>query len=90
MMLYIYTKIYCAKIRRFYGKNLASRCLFTCRRGWSGGAKVLDKLSVHGRPTRLDDSRARAYCACNRCGWGLLGHFFSHLSGMVGWCDGAG
>ena len=30
-------------------------------------------------------SRARAYCACNRCGWGLFGHFtllypFSPLS----------
>ena len=47
--------------------------------GWSGGAKVLGKLSVPGRPTSLDDSRARAYCACSRCGWGLFGHFFSHL-----------
>ena len=27
--------------------------------GWSGGAKVLGKLSVSGRPTSLDDSRAR-------------------------------
>ena len=41
-------------------------------------------------------SRARAYCACSRCGWGLFGHFYSHLSflclplGVVGWCDGAG
>ena len=51
-----------------------------CNRGWSGGAKVLGKLSVPGRPTSLDDSRARAYCACSRCGWGLFGHFFSHLS----------
>ena len=49
-------------------------------RGWSGGAKVLGKLSVPGRPTSLDDSRARAYCACSRCGWGLFGHFFSRLS----------
>ena len=47
---------------------------------WSGGAKVLGKLSVPGRPTSLDDSRARAYCACSRCGWGLFEHFFSHLS----------
>ena len=37
---------------------------------------MLGKLSVPGRPTSLDDSRARAYCACNRCGWGLFGHFF--------------
>ena len=37
-------------------------------RGWLGGAKVLGKLSVSGRPTNLDYSRARAYCACSRCG----------------------
>ena len=49
-------------------------------RGWSGGAKVLGKLPVPGRPAYLDYSRARAYCACSRCGWGLFGHFFSHLS----------
>ena len=40
---------------------------------------VLGKLSVPGRPTNLDNSRARAYCACSRCGWGLFGHFFSRL-----------
>ena len=28
---------------------------------------MLDKLAVPGRPTSLDDSRARAYCACIRC-----------------------
>ena len=49
-------------------------------RGWLGGAKVLCKLSVPGRPTNLDYSRARAYCACSRCGRGMFGHFFSHLS----------
>ena len=41
---------------------------------------MLGKLSVPGRPTSLDDSRARAYCACSRCGWWLFGHFFSHPS----------
>ena len=41
---------------------------------------MLGKLSVPGRPTSLDDSRARAYCVCSRCGWELFGHFFSHLS----------
>ena len=49
---------------------------FLMRLGWSGGAKVLSKLSVPGRPTSLDDSRARAYCACSKCVWGLFGHFF--------------
>ena len=48
--------------------------------GWSGGAMVLGKLPVPGRPTTLDNSRARAYCACSRCGWGLFGPFFSRLS----------
>ena len=44
--------------------------------GWSGGAMVLGKLPVRGRPTNLDNNGARAYCACNRCGRGLFGHFF--------------
>ena len=48
--------------------------------GWSGSAMVLGKLPVLGRPTHLDWSRARAYCACSRCGWGLFGHFFSRQS----------
>ena len=43
---------------------------------------VLGKLPVTGRPTNLDLSRARAYCACNRCGWGLFGYFFSRLSSL--------
>ena len=54
-------------------------------RGWSGGAMVLFKLPVPGRPTTLDYSRARAYCACSRCGGGCLDSFslvyhFSFLS----------
>ena len=47
-----------------------------------GFAKVLGQLPVPGRPTNLDYIRARAYCACSRCGWGCL-HNFSliyHLS----------
>ena len=41
---------------------------------------VLGKLPVLGRPTYLDHSVARAYCACSGFGWGLFGHFFSRLS----------
>ena len=37
---------------------------------------VLGKLPVPGRPTDLDKSRARACCACSRCGWGCLDIFF--------------
>ena len=33
---------------------------------------VLGKLPVPGRPTNLDYSRARAYCACSSCGGGLV------------------
>ena len=39
---------------------------FQVRRGRSGGAKVLGKLPVPGRPTNLDYSRAKAYCTCGR------------------------
>ena len=46
------------------------------QRGWLGGAKVLGKRPVPGRPTNLDYSRARAYCACSRYGWVLFEHFF--------------
>ena len=48
--------------------------------GWSGGAIVLGKLPVPGRFTDSDSSRARAYYACSKCGWGLFGYFISRLS----------
>ena len=51
--------------------------------GKSGGAMVLAKLPVPGRPTYLDYSRIRPYCACSRCGMGLFGYFFSRLSFLV-------
>ena len=37
---------------------------------------VLGKLPGPGRPINLDYTRARAYSACNRCGWGLFGKFY--------------
>ena len=37
-------------------------------------------LSVPDRPVSLDNGRARAYCACSRCGWGLFVFFFCCLS----------
>ena len=42
---------------------------------------VQGKLPVSERPTNLDNSRVRAYCACSRYGWGLFGHFF--LSSII-------
>ena len=44
---------------------------------------VLGKLPLPGRPTNLDNSRARAYCACSRCGLGWFGHFSSRLSPLI-------
>ena len=43
--------------------------------GWSGGAMVLSKLPVPGRPADFDKSRARACCACSRCEWDCLDIF---------------
>ena len=51
--------------------------------GWSGGAMVLGKLPVPGRPTNLDNSRARAYSACIRCGWGCLVIFLSFIISLL-------
>ena len=48
--------------------------------GWSGGAMILGKLPVPGRPANLN-GMARAYCACSRCGWGCLDIFF--LSSII-------
>ena len=42
---------------------------------------ILGKLPVGTcNPTNINYTRARAYCAYSKCGWGLYGHFFSHLS----------
>ena len=52
-------------------------------RGKSGGAMGLGNLPVPGARGVLliwMKSRAKAFCACSRCRWGLFGHFFSHLS----------
>ena len=49
--------------------------LFTLWWGWSGGAMVLGKLPVPGRPTSLENSKARAYCVCSWCGRGGLDIF---------------
>ena len=80
-----------SKCNRVKGGNLKVISLMLCCRfpmfpwcsgGWSGGAMVLGKLPAPGHPTSLDRSRARAFCSCSRCGWGLFGHFYSHLSSL--------
>ena len=37
-------------------------------------------LSMPGRLINLDNRKAKAYCACSRCGWGVLCIFFYHIS----------
>ena len=49
-------------------------CVTTLRGGW------VVRTSSAGASYNFEYSRARAYCACSRCGWGLFGHFYSHLS----------
>ena len=41
---------------------------------------VLGKLTELGHLTYLDNSRARAFCTCSRCGCGCSDIFFSFLS----------
>ena len=48
--------------------------LITRARG-GGGSMVLGKTSSTGASYNLDDSRARAYCTCSRCGFGGLDIF---------------
>ena len=48
--------------------------------------EILSQRAVKPNPTKqatnlFDFDRARAYCACSRCGWGLFGHLF--LSSMI-------
>ena len=52
---------------------------FFSSRRWSSGAMALGKLPLSGRPTHSDYSKARAYCAYSRCGWGCLDIFLSSI-----------
>ena len=48
--------------------------------GWSGGAMVLDKLPLPGRPTIWITVGQGPTALAVGAGWGLFGHFYSHLS----------
>ena len=48
--------------------------------GWSGGAKVLGKLSVPGRPTIWITVGQGPAALAVGAGGGLFGHFYSYLS----------
>ena len=49
-------------------------------RGWSGGAMVLGKLPVPGRPTIWMTVGQGPVVLAVGAGGGLYGHFYSHLS----------
>ena len=48
--------------------------------GWSGGAKVLRKLPVPGRPTIWIIVGQGPTALAVGAGGGFFGHFYSHLS----------
>ena len=48
--------------------------------GWSGGAMVLGKLPVPGRPTIWITVGQGPTALAVGAGWGWFGHFYSHLS----------
>ena len=52
----------------------------TRRREWSGGAMVLGKLPLPGRPTIWITVGQGPTALAIGAGWGLFGHFYSHLS----------
>ena len=54
--------------------------LLTTLWGWSGGAKVLGKLPVPGRPANSDKVGQGPIALAVGAGGGLFGHFFSRLS----------
>ena len=52
-------------------------------RGWSGGAMVLGKLPVPGRPTILITVGQGPIALAVVAGWGWFGRFYSHLSFLL-------
>ena len=57
--------------------------LFNRSRGTRQKLGVVGLCDGPGRGVlRFGYSRASAYCACSRCGWGLFGHFNSPLSSL--------
>ena len=70
------------KYRLFFSGSLSSNAIHINKKinGARGGRMVLGKAGAGVLLIYLNLSRARAYCACRRCGWGLFGHFCSRLS----------
>ena len=64
-------------LKSYLIQRIYQKIMYFNQRGWSGGAMVLGKIPVPGRPTNLENSRARAYCTCSGCGWGVVWTFFS-------------
>ena len=54
--------------------------IFPEGRGWSGGAMVLDKLPMPGRPTIWITVGQGPAALAVGAGWRLFGHVYSHLS----------
>ena len=66
---------------RWYGLAgiIVYTSFFYLYRGWSGGAKVLGKLPVPGRPTIWMIVGQVSFALAVGAGGGLFGHFYSPL-----------
>ena len=71
---------YCQKQSSFAGHQLSYCNLPQHMKGVVGWCDGAGWASSAGASYNFDNCRARAYCACSRCGWGWFGHFYSHLS----------
>ena len=60
--------------------HYAEPAVFKTIRGWLGGAMVLGKLPVPGRPTIWITVGQGPTALTVGAGGGLFGHFYSHLS----------
>ena len=71
-------------MQKFSGKDvilvIGAYLLLPSLRGWSGGAMVLGKLPVPGRPTILMIVGQGPIALAVGAGRGLFGHFYSPLS----------
>ena len=77
-MIYQYKK----SLKLYEYQEHCSTQICRCLRklGRSGGAKVLGKLPVTGRPTILITVGQGPTALAVGARWGLFGHFYSHLS----------
>ena len=78
MCLYVKTVLQ-GKIKENRDTEVFVGVFLSCS-GWSGGAMVLGKLPVPGVPPFWITVGQEPTALAVGSGWGLFGHFYSHLS----------